>query len=1048
MQKFLLAFLFMVLIAMAAPATEIRFLKQPALTPDGQKIVFSYDNDLWIVSSTGGVAYRLTGMPGAENYPRISPDGKWLAFAGTLNGDANIYVMPLTGGDIRQLSYNDAAEQPSSWSWDSQFIFFTSSGFNDFTAFKVSRSGGTPLRLVENYFNTPCDLVVHPASGEYYFTDSQESFRYAKRKGYQGDYNPDIKSYHPLTRDYKIHTTYRGKDFQPVIDKNGNIYFISDESNGEFNLYSLKEGKRQQLTAFDSSIFNLQVAADGGSIVFEKDYQLWVYDVATKYAGAVPIELVKYNDLHTGQDFHTDGKISNFDVSNDGKKIAFVSRGELFVSDSEGKFVRQLKILPGERAVEVKWLKDNRTLLYNATVEGWLNLFTTAADGKSPGKQISFDQANNRMIGLNNAGKKAVYLSGRAEVRLLDLATWKSEIICKEELWGFDNDQPRFSPDDNYLAFSAYRNLEKDLFLYDFREKKLINITASGTSESEPFWSPDGKYLYFSSDRLKAQYPGGSQNSHIYRIPLQVIDKEFRSVEFDKLFSEEKAAAKKKDAKNKEAAPQETPPHVSIDFSELWKRWEQISPAAGQQFTPFVIKQDNSSIVFYNSNHDGKKANLWKTTLKPFEEPETVKISGAELNDLAIIRAKDNYYLLVNGSVHALDLKENKVKPVKIDFTFRKNLQSEFKQMFFETWASLQENYYDENFHGRDWNKIRSYYVKFLLFIQSRADLRTLLADMLGELNSSHLAFRSQGDEEKTFFKMQTMQTGIIFMNENPYAVKYVVKRSPADKKDIDLKAGDVLVSVNGVLTDPAANRDFYFTAPSPDTEMTLGFQRGAQSFTIRLHPENTAKFKERLYDEWIEDNQKQVDSLGAGRVAYVYMKNMGNEELQNFIIEMTTEWYKKDALILDLRFNTGGNVHDEVLNFLSRKPYLQWKYRGGSFAPQPNFAPGGKPIVLLVNEQSLSDAEMTAAGFKALKLGKIIGTETYRWLIFTSGKTLVDGSFYRLPSWGCFTLDGKDIERNGVVPDIYVKTGFKDRLEGKDPQLERAIAEILRELK
>jgi tricorn protease len=294
---------------------------------------------------------------------------------------------------------------------------------------------------------------------------------------------------------------------------------------------------------------------------------------------------------------------------------------------------------------------------------------------------------------------------------------------------------------------------------------------------------------------------------------------------------------------------------------------------------------------------------------------------------------------------------------------------------------------------------------------------------------------------------MQTMQTGIIFMNENPYAVKYVVKRSPADKKDIDLKAGDVLVSVNGVLTDPAANRDCYFTAPSPDTEMTLGFKRGAQSFTIKLHPENMAKFKERLYDEWIEDNQKQVDSLGAGRVAYVYMKNMGNEELQNFIIEMTTEWYKKDALILDLRFNTGGNVHDEVLNFLSRKPYLQWKYRGGSFAPQPNFAPGGKPIVLLVNEQSLSDAEMTAAGFKALKLGKIVGTETYRWLIFTSGKTLVDGSFYRLPSWGCFTLDGKDIERNGVVPDIYVKTGFKDRLEGKDPQLERAIAEILREL-
>jgi C-terminal processing protease CtpA/Prc len=319
---------------------------------------------------------------------------------------------------------------------------------------------------------------------------------------------------------------------------------------------------------------------------------------------------------------------------------------------------------------------------------------------------------------------------------------------------------------------------------------------------------------------------------------------------------------------------------------------------------------------------------------------------------------------------------------------------------------------------------------------------------MLGELNSSHLGFRSHGDEEKTLLKMQTMQTGIVFNQENPYAVKHVIKHSPADKKGIDLKAGDVLVAVNGVLIDPAVNRDFYFSAPSLDSEMTLGFRRGAQSFTIRLHPENTVKFKGRLYDEWIENNQDRVDALSAGRIAYIYMKDMDSEELENFIVEMTTEWYKKDALILDLRFNTGGNVHDDVLNFLSRKPYLQWKYRGGSFAPQPNFAPGEKPMVLLVNEQSLSDAEMTAAGFKALKLGKIIGTETYRWLIFTSGKSLVDGSSYRLPSWGCYTLDGKDIELNGVKPDIYVQTGFKERLQGKDPQLERAIAEVLEELK
>ena len=214
------------------------------------------------------------------------------------------------------------------------------------------------------------------------------------------------------------------------------------------------------------------------------------------------------------------------------------------------------------------------------------------------------------------------------------------------------------------------------------------------------------------------------------------------------------------------------------------------------------------------------------------------------------------------------------------------------------------------------------------------------------------------------------------------------------------------------------------------------------------IHPESKKTYTRRLYEEWIQFNQDYVDKKSSNRIAYIHMKDMGQEELNRFIIEMTTEAYKKDALILDLRYNRGGNVHDAVLNFLSQRPYTKWKYRGGKFAPQPSFAPAVKPIVLLINQQSLSDAEMTAAGFKALKLGKIIGTETYRWLIFTSGKKLVDGSFYRLPSWGCYTLDGKDIELHGVKPDIYVDATFKDRLNNRDPQLDRAIEEIQKELK
>src|SRR5690606_13634380 len=234
---------------------------------------------------------------------------------------------------------------------------------------------------------------------------------------------------------------------------------------------------------------------------------------------------------------------------------------------------------------------------------------------------------------------------------------------------------------------------------------------------------------------------------------------------------------------------------------------------------------------------------------------------------------------------------------------------------------------------------------------------------------------------------------------------------------------------------------------PSLAKEMVLTFRRGGAEVTAKVRPQSSSALRDQRYDEWIRGNRHKVDSLGQNRIAYTYMKNMGGGELERFLLDMVEQENNKDGIILDLRYNTGGNVHDEVLRFLSQRPYLQWQYRGGKKSPQSNFAPSGKPIVLLVNEQSLSDAEMTAAGFKALKLGKIIGTETYRWIIFTSAKGLVDGSSYRVPAWGCYTLEGDDLELTGVSPDIVVKNTFMDRLQSKDPQLERAVKELLGEL-
>jgi len=1019
------------------------FLSNPTLTPDGQTVIFAFEGDLWKANVNDGNATRLTAMQGYETSPRVSPDGKWIAFSGRQYGNADIFIMPVNGGDVKQITYHSGNDEVSSWSWDSKSIYFNSNRMGQTAGYKVSADGGTPQRVFGNYFfQYDHNLVEHPTNGEIFFNDTWESSNQVQRKRYKGPFNPDIQSYNLKTKQYKKYTTWQGKDFGASIDKNGYIFFISDENNGEYNLCVLVNGLKKNCTKFTSSIKTPQVSANGEKVVFEKDYQLWTYNVKTGDTRKLDISIIRNNVLPKEKDFEVRGNIEDFDVSPDGKKLAFVSRGELFVSDIEGKFIQQINRGNAERVGEIKWMSDNKSLLFNQTSpDGYYNLFTVRADSSATPKQLTNDKRNNRSIVFNKKRTQGIYLSGRDEVRLLDLKTLQSKMIVKDEIWAFQNSDPGFSPDDEYVLFTAKRNFEEDIFVYNIKESKTTNLTNTGITESGPIWSGDGKYIYFTSQRLKPGYPFGMPNARVYRLPLEKLDEPYRMDKYNELFKEEK-----KDTTKKSAAT-ETPKAITIDMDLIMERLEQISPNIGAQFLQAVYQKGDKATVLYTSNHGEARNALWKTVIEPFEQNKTEKIANTDNSfGFDIVEVSDKLYALFNGTINKLNLEANKVDPISISYTFRRNLSEEFSQMFYEAWAQMEEGYYDDKFHGLDWNKTRDYYKQFVPYLNNRADLRIMLNDMLGELNSSHQGFGTFGTDETIALQNQTMETGIIFENDDPYKVKYIARRSVADRKAIDVKPGDVLVKVNDEQVDQKLDRNYYFTVPSRDRELRLTFNRNGQMVNIKIHPQAT--LFNNLYDEWVDANQKRVDEKSKGRIAYGYMKNMGQGELDQFVIDMTQELTKKDALIFDLRYNTGGNVHDEVLKFLSQRSYLNWKYRGGELTQQSNFSPSDKPIVLLTNEQSLSDAEMTSQGFKALKLGKIIGNETYHWIIFTSGISLVDGSSVRMPAWGCYSLDGKDLEATGVQPDILIINTFDDKLNGRDPQLDKAIEEILKQLK
>jgi len=1028
------------------------FLSNPSLSPDGTTAYFAYGGDIWKADSNGGNASRITALDGEEINPRISPDGKWLAFSSNQYGNYDVYVMPVEGGTIKQLTFHTGKDEIESWGWDSKTLYFTSNRNNNFGSFKTSIEGKTPQKLFKNYFNNTSGIAETPA-GEYLFTNSSEAANQTHRKRYKGENNPDILGYSPQNSAFRQYTNYEGKDFNPSVDKNGSIYFISDENNNEYNLYQIENGKKVPLTQFDTSIKKPFVSANGSKVIFEKDYQLYIYDVVAKSTKVLDISLNTNKILEKEQNFSVENNISYYNVSPDGKKIAFVSRGVLFVSDIEGKFTQ--KIYDGkERVMEVKWLKDNRTLLFSQTDKGYQNWFSIAADGKDQPKQLTHDLRNNRNITLNNDLSKAVYLSGRDEVRIMDLKSFSSTTIVKDEIWAFQNSRPSFSPNNEYVLFSAKRNFELDIFIYNIKKGQTINLTNTGVSEEDPYWSPNGKYIYFSSDRTNPSYPLGMQKSNIYRMALDWFDEPYKSEKFDKLFIEEKKSPettkktkeKKDESKEKKKEKEPVIKELKVDPENTLERIELVTDRYGYQDDPTVFSDEKKEILLFNSNQDNGKKQLFKKVFIEFEPAKSEKVFDKEASH--ITKIEKNLFGLIEGNIYKMTLDALKPEKINIQHAFDKDLASEFTQMYNEAWTGVEENFYDENFHGINWKAKKEQYAKYLPYVNNRNDLRILLNDLLGELNSSHTGFSSSGKEETRYLNYFTNESGIVFKTDQPYIVESIVRKSPAFRSGVDIKPGDQLIAVNGKKVDPLENREAYFTSPKKQDELILTFSRSGKNITTKVHPISNIDLKGLLYDDWIFDNRQRVNKLSDNRIAYSYMKNMSSDELDRFLLDMVEQENKKDAVILDLRYNTGGNVHDKVLNFLAQKPYLQWKYREGKMTTQPNFAPAGKPIVLLINEGSLSDAEMTAAGFKALKLGKIIGQDTYRWIIFTSGKSLVDGSFYRLPSWGTYTLDGQNLEKTGVKPDIYVKNTFVDRQQGNDPQLERAVQEILKDLK
>jgi len=1029
-KRFILTAIVMMVATTAAVAENIRFASHPSLSPDGKQIYFSYDGDIYTVPVGGGQATAVITMPGVQDSPLVSPDGKWLAFSSDIQGNNDVYVVPVGGGQAVQLTFHEAPDVPVNWSAKSDFVYFESTRASARkTTFKVAVAGGTPQLMFDGYFNTIVNLAENPKTGEFLFNESMESISFPTRKRYVGDHNTNIKSWNPKSKTYTELTDYIGKDQWPMADRDGNIYYVSDELNKESNIVKyVKGGKPRQLTSFDKSVQYPSIAHNGSAIVFLKDYEIHVLEPSTGKVSVPQINIAS-GSVEVRRSFEGQTPTAA-DVSPDGKKFALVIRGRLYISDTKCKYLQRLDTPSDERVDQVVWGNDSKTIYYTRTDKGWTNLYKISADGSAGETPVFLSENNTKSLAVDKKREKLAFIDGSHAVMLHDMKAGTTVKATEAEFWSFQNYDLAFSYDGNWLAFDAMHMFEPDIFLYNLKDGSLRNFTNSASVEESAVFTPDGKYMYLLANPTATSYPRGARSA-LYKLPLQKYDTPFKSEKVDELFRD------KKDEPKKDSV-------VVIDFKDIHERMTRVE-REGSQGSPYIYTSKGKDYLLYRSMGSGTPGVFSLEISDPDAKPKQVK----DLNGGTFFSCKDALYCLASGAIYKVDPAAATATKTEVKKDVEAVLDDEFRQMFYETWAVLEQNYYDVNFHGADWPAVRDYYASLLPYVRTRANLRTLLADLLGELNSSHLGFTSTGSEEKNETRIRTYGTGIVFDNASPYKVAGILADSPADRHGIDLRKGDELVAVNGVRVDKAQNREKYFSGAVPADELKLRFSRGGKEFDVKVHTTTFSNIKTLAYKEWEEQRADIVSDRTGGRVGYIHMRAMGAEDLDSFLLKMHTEVYDKDAMILDLRYNNGGNVHKEVIDFLRGQAHFEWAYRDFPKASHPNVAPAGKPIVVLVNEHSLSDAEVTSNGIKTLGIAKLVGTETYRWIIFTSSVRLLDGSTCRMPAWGCYSvIDGSDLENTGVKPDIYVKNTFKDRLEGKDPQLDAAIAEVIREMR
>ena len=1063
MKKFLLILLSFCSLTLSAG--NVKWLRYPSISPDGETVVFSYKGNLYTVSSQGGEAKQLTTHQAYDYAPVWSPDGKTIAFASDRFGNFDIYTIPVKGGVPTRITTNSAKETPWTYSPDGKKILFSARIQDPASSVLFPKSSMTELYAVSVEGGRPEQVLATPAE-EVSFVGKNGAFVYQDCKGGENVWRKHHTS--SITRDIWMYdgkkhtklTDFNGEDRTPRVTADGQTVYFTSEREGSFNVYSFPVSNPaavKKVTKYKTHPVRFLTLSDNGVLCYGYDGDIYV-NKGSGNSVKLSVNITSDNDNNDMAELPVSGGSDN-DLSRDGKQIAFISRGEVFVTSTEFKTVRQITDTPAAES-DVVFSPDGKKLAYASEREGIWNIYTAELTRK---EDVYFPYATvieEKPLFKNNKvdrrapqfspdGKEIAYIENREKLMVYNIESGKTRQItdgsqCYSTTGSFGYS---WSPDGKWFTMSYCSDHHypyDDIGIVSAKGgEPMINLTYSGYTDHSPQWVLGGNAILFTSERygMRNHASWGTLDDvmivFLNRKAYDDFKKTKEEREFDKQVAKlsEKSDDKKADDKKKSEVKD-----IVVELENIEERLIRLTPSSAA-IGDAVLSKDGRAL-YYQATYEAGMS-LWKLDLDSGTPSKIGSASGRMLWDEKF----SNLYIL-GRSFSKMKDGAKMLEPISVRAEMSMDLAAEREYMFNHVYRQEKERFYNEKMHGVDWEMLTAEYRKFLPYINNNYDFSELLSEYLGELNVSHTGSGYRAPKAKN--SAITAELGLFFdlaWEGDGLKVDEIVANGPFDKADSKLAAGDIITAIDGVKI--LKGMDYYPLLDSKAGVRTLVSIKKASGESVDqvVVPISAGAMNTLLYKRWVRHNAAMVEKLSGGRLGYVHIEGMNDPSFRTVYSEILGRYNHCDGIVIDTRFNGGGRLHEDIEVLFSGKKYLTQEVRGKDACDMPSRR-YNKASIMIIGEANYSNAHGTPWVYKYKNMGLLVGKPVPGTMTSVSWETLQDPTIYfGIPVVGYRTAEGTYLENDQLNPDIDVENTKELVVKGVDEQLQAAVKALLQQI-